>query len=146
MLLDKLNQDLITAMKAKDATTTGALRLLLSSVRNKKIEIGHELSDDEFVSVVNKEVKQRKDSIEQYATAGRQDLVDAEKAEMDVLQKYLPAQLDSSAIEAEVNKAIAATNATAAADMGKVMGALSHLKNQADMGQVSQIVRQRLTS
>lgn len=146
MLLDKLNQDLITAMKAKDATTTGALRLLLSSVRNKKIEIGHELSDDEFVSVVNKEVKQRKDSIEQYATAGRQDLVDAEKAEMDILQKYLPAQLDSSAIEAEVNKAIAATNATAAADMGKVMGALSHLKNQADMGQVSQIVRQRLTS
>ena len=146
MLLEKLNQDLISAMKAKDATTTGALRLLLSSVRNKKIELGHDLSDDEFVSVVTKEVKQRKDSMEQYTAAGRQDLVDAEKAEMDVLQKYLPAQLDASAIEVEVDKAIAATGAAVAADIGKVMASLSHLKNQADMGQVSRLVRQKLTS
>jgi uncharacterized protein YqeY len=146
VLVDQLNQDLISAMKAKDATVTGALRLLLSSVRNKKIELGHELADEEFLAVVAKEVKQRKDSIAQYAAASRQDLVDNEQAELAVLQRYLPAQLDAEAIAAEVEKAIASTGAAAAADMGKVMGALAHLKNQADMGHVSQLVRQKLAN
>lgn len=144
MLVDKLSQDLTLAMKAKDARTTGALRLLLSATRNKRIELGHDLSDEEFLAVVGKEVKQRKDSIEQYTQAGRTDLAEAEMEELNILLTYLPEQLGSDQINAEVNKAVASTGAAVVADMGKVMAALSHLKGQADMGEVSALVRQRL--
>jgi uncharacterized protein YqeY len=146
LLVDQLSQDLISSMKAKDDTRTGALRLLLSAARNKKIELGHDLSEEEFLAVVTKEAKQRKDSIEQYSSAGRQDLVDSETAELNILQLYLPAQLGPHQVAMEVDKAISETGATAQADMGKVMAALAHLKGQADMGQVSQLVRQKLTS
>ncbi len=146
MLVDQLSQDLASSMKAKDDTRTGALRLLLSATRNKKIELGHDLSDEEFLAVVTKEVKQRKDSIAQYTSAGRQDLVDSETAELNILQSYLPEQLGSDQVAQEVAKAISATGATAQSDIGKVMAALSHLKGQADMGEVSKLVRQHLTS
>jgi uncharacterized protein YqeY len=133
-------------MKAKDDVRTGALRLLLSAARNKKIELGHDLSDDEFLAVVNKEVKQRKDSIAQYLQASRADLVAEEQAELDILTAYLPAQLDSAQVIAEVDKAIVSTGATTATDMGKVMAALAHLKGQTDMAEVSQLVRQKLNN
>lgn len=144
-MLGNVQQDLIQAMKAKDDTRVGTLRLLLSSLKNKQIELGHELSDDEAMQVVQKEVKQRKDSIQQYTQAGRQDLADQESAELAVLQHYMPAQMDEAAISAEVDKAITETSATSPADMGKVMGQLTHLKGQADMGVVSTLVKQKLT-
>jgi uncharacterized protein YqeY len=144
VLTDQLSQDLTTSMKAKDDVRTGALRLLLSSVRNKKIELGHDLSDEEFLAVVSKEVKQRKDSIAQYTAASRQDLVDQEQAELDILSEYLPEQMSEEQVAAEVIKAIESTSATTISDMGKVMAALSHLKGQADMGQISALVRSKL--
>ncbi len=140
-----IQQDLIAAMKAKDETQVGTLRLLLSSLKNKQIELGHELNADEAMAVVQKEVKQRKDSIQQYVQAGRQDLADQESAELSVLEGYMPEQMDEAAIAVEVDKAIQASNATGPNDMGKVMGHLANLKGQADMGLVSQLVRQRLT-
>lgn len=131
-------------MKAKDDVRTGTLRLLLSSTRNKRIELGHDLSDAEFLAVVEKEVKQRKDSISQYQAAGRQDLVDAETGELNILVEYLPEQMSSEQVAAEVDKAITSSGASAVADMGKVMAALSHLKGQADMAEVSALVKQKL--
>jgi uncharacterized protein YqeY len=144
VLFNQLSQDLVLSMKAKDDVRTGALRLLLSAARNKKIELGHDLSDDEFLAVVGKEVKQRKDSIEQYRQADRSDLVQEEQAELAILSSYLPEQLNAQQIADEVGKAITATGAAAATDMGKVMAALAHLKGQADMGEVSTLVRQKL--
>jgi uncharacterized protein len=145
-MLKQIQQDMITAMKAKDDVRVGTLRLLMASIKNKQIDVGHELSDDEALLVVQKEVKQRKDSISQFTAAGRNDLAEAETAELAVLEEYMPAQMDESAITTEVDKAIASTGASAATDMGKVMGALAHLKGQADMGVVSNLVRQKLTS
>ena len=139
-----IQQDLIAAMKAKDDVRVGTLRLLLSSLKNKQIELGHELNQDEAMAVVQKEVKQRKDSIDQYQSAGRADLAEVEAAELEVLQGYMPAQLSESEIAAEVEKAIATTNANSATDMGRVMGALAHLKGQADMALVSNAVKQKL--
>ena len=143
-MLEKIQQDLIQAMKAKDAVRVGALRLLISSIKNKQIELGHDLNQDEALKVVQKEVKQRKDSIQQYAQADRQDLVDQESAELKVLEDYMPEQMDESSIAAEVDKAIAAVGASSPSDMGKVMAALTHLKDQADMSIVSNLVKQRL--
>lgn len=143
-MLDKVQQDLVQAMKAKQGTRVGALRLLLASLKNKQIELGHELSSEEAVSVIQKEVKQRKDSIQQYSQANRQDLVEQESAELAVLQEYMPAQMDEATISKEVEKAIQSTGAASPSDMGKVMAALSHLKGQADMAVVSNLVRLKL--
>lgn len=139
-----IQQDLIAAMKAKDSVRVGTLRLLLSSFKNKQIELGHELNQDEAMAVVQKEVKQRKDSISQYEAAHRSDLVEVEAAELAVLEDYMPAQMSESEVAAEVEKAIAKIEASSATDMGRVMGALSHLKGKADMAQVSSIVKQKL--
>jgi len=145
-MLAKIQQDLIQAMKAKDAVRVGSLRLLMSSIKNKQIELGHELNDQEALQVVQKEVKQRKDSIQQYRDAGRQDLVDQETAELNVLQEYMPQQMGEQEISSEVDKAIQSLGAASPADIGKVMGALAHLKGQADMGVVSALVKQKLVS
>jgi uncharacterized protein YqeY len=146
LLTEQLSQDLTAAMKAKDDVRTGALRLLLSATRNKRIELGHDLSDDEFLAVVGKEVKQRKDSIAQYTQAGREDLVKEEQAELDIISDYLPEQLGPDQVALEVEKALTSTGASSSSDMGKVMAALGHLKGQADMSEVSKIVRQKLVA
>jgi uncharacterized protein YqeY len=143
-VVEKLQQDILHSMKAKDDARTGALRLLLSNVKNKQIELGRELSADDLLSVVQKEVKQRKDSITQYAAANRLDLVAEEQAELDVLQEYLPAQLSEAEIDQHVESALAQMQPAGPADMGKVMAALSGLKGQADMGMVSQLVREKM--
>lgn len=139
-----IQQDLIAAMKAKDDVRVGTLRLLLSSLKNKQIELGHELNQDQAMAVVQKEVKQRRDSIDQYQSAGRTDLAETEAAELEVLEGYMPAQLSESEISAEVEKAISSTGAASATDMGRVMGALAHLKGKADMALVSNTVKQKL--
>ena len=139
-----IQQDLIVAMKAKDDVRVGTLRLLLSSLKNKQIELGRDLTDEEALQVVQAQVKQRKDSIQQYTAANRHDLAEAEAAELAVLQAYMPAQLSEAEIAAEVEKAIIATKASSATDMGRIMAALAHLKGKADMGIVSSVVKQKL--
>src|SRR5690606_29102746 len=113
-----IQKDLIAAMKAKDDVRVGTLRLLLSSMKNKQIELGHELSSDEGMAVIQKEVKQRKDSISQYEAAGRADLAEEESAELAVLQTYMPAQMSEDEMADAVEKAISSTGASGASDMG----------------------------
>ena len=133
------------AMRAKDAARLGAIRLLQAAIKQREVDERIELDDAQVVVAIEKMLKQRRDSISQYEAANRQDLADAEKFEVGVLQAYMPAQLSDAEIEAEVVKAIAASGATSAKDMGKVMGLLkSALAGRADMGKVSGLIKAKL--
>ncbi|HET9576884.1 MAG TPA: GatB/YqeY domain-containing protein [Usitatibacter sp.] len=146
-LRDKVNEDMKAALKAREAERLGALRLLLAAVKQREVDERITLDDAQLVSVVEKMIKQRKDSIAQYEKAARQDLADKEKYEISVLEGYLPQQLSQAEIEAAVAEAIASTGAKSAADMGKVMGGLkTKLAGRADMGKVSALVKARLSS
>src|SRR6476660_4169745 len=124
LLRDKVNGDIAAAMKAKETTRLSALRMLKAAIMNKGIEKAHDLDDAEVLQVVSSLVKQRRDSIEQFAKAGRTDLVDKETAEIAVLEHYLPPAITSEEIDAAVAAAIAETGAASAKDMGKVMKAV----------------------
>lgn len=115
--------DLTTAMKAQDAGRTSTLRMVKAAMMNRQIEKGSELDDDDMQKLLRSLVKQRRDSIEQYEKAGRQELVDKEKAEIDVIETYLPQAASQAEIEQAVTAAIAETGATSIKDMGKVMKA-----------------------
>ncbi|HZQ29748.1 MAG TPA: GatB/YqeY domain-containing protein [Patescibacteria group bacterium] len=144
-----LQNDLKNSMLAKDELRTSTLRLLLSAINYYEIQkggAGYEASEDDILATIQTQVKQRKDSIEQFTTAGRQELVDKEKKEMEILQSYLPSQMSEEEIKKKVEEAVKQTGATSIQDMGKVMGALASLRNQADMGLVSSIVKSTLTS
>jgi uncharacterized protein len=144
-LREQLNEDMKSAMKAREADKLGALRLLLAAVKQREVDERITLDDAQFVSVIEKMVKQRKDSIAQFEKAARQDLADKEKYEISVLQAYLPQQMSQAEMEAAVAEAIASTGAKSAADMGKVMGVLKpKLAGRADMGKVSALVKARL--
>lgn len=146
LLRDKVNSDLTAAMKAKDAPRLSALRMLKAAIMNKGIEKGHDLDDGEVLQVVSSLVKQRRDSIEQFAKAGRTDLVDKETGEIGILEHYLPPAASADEIDAAVSAAIAATGATSPKDMGKVMKAVMPMlagKN-ADGKAVNEIVRRKL--
>jgi uncharacterized protein len=146
LLRDKVNAEMTAAMKAKDAARLSALRMLKAAIMNKGIEKGHDLDDAEVLQVVSSLVKQRRDSIEQFAKAGRTDLVDKETGEIGVLEQYLPPAASATEIEAAVTDAIAATGATSPKDMGKVMKAVMPMlagKN-ADGKVVNEIVRRKL--
>ncbi|NOT25368.1 MAG: GatB/YqeY domain-containing protein [Acidobacteria bacterium] len=123
-LTDKVNADITAAMKAKDAPRLSALRMVKSALMNKSVEKGRDLDDADAVQVVATLVKQRRDSIEQFAKAGRTDLVDKETKEIEVLNEYLPAAATAEEIDAAVSAAIAETGATSAKDIGKVMKAV----------------------
>ena len=123
LLRDKVNADIATAMKAKEAPRLSALRMLKAAIMNKGIEKSHDLDDAEVLQVVSSLVKQRRDSIEQFSKAGRTDLVDKESAEIRFLEEYLPPAASAADIDAAIAEAIAETHATAAKDMGKVMKA-----------------------
>ena len=123
-LADQINADLTAAMKAKDAPRLSALRMLKAAVMNKEVEKGRGLEDAEALQVVASLVKQRRDSIEQFADAGRHDLVAKESGEVAVLERYLPPAASPEQIQAAVAEAIAETGATSARDMGKVMKAV----------------------
>jgi len=145
-LREQLNEDIKTAMKARAQDKLAALRLLLSEVKRKEIDERITLDDAGVIGVVEKMLKQRKDSISQFEKAARQDLVDKEKFEVGVLEAYLPQQLSQAEIEAIVAEAVAATGAKSAADMGKVMGVVKpKLAGRADMGKVSGLVKAKLT-
>ena len=144
-LREQLNEDIKTAMKARQPDKLAALRLLLSEVKRKEVDERITLDDAGVIGVVEKMLKQRKDSISQFEKAARQDLADKEKFEVGVLEGYLPQQLSQAEIDAVVAEAIAATGAKSAADMGKVMGVVKpKLAGRADMGKVSALVKTKL--
>jgi uncharacterized protein YqeY len=134
------------AMRAKDAARLSAIRLLLAAVKQREVDERIELDDAAVVSVVEKLIKQRRESIAQFESASRTDLAEAEKAELQVLSAYLPAQMSDAEIQREVESAISASGASSAKDMGKVMAALkSRLAGKADMGKVSSLVKSKLS-
>lgn len=144
-LREQLNEDIKTAMKAREQDRLAALRLFLSEVKRKEVDERITLDDAGVVAVVEKMLKQRKDSIAQFEKAARQDLVDKEKFEVGVLEGYLPQQLTQAEVDAIVADAIASTGAKGVADMGKVMGVVKpKLAGRADMGKVSALVKAKL--
>jgi uncharacterized protein YqeY len=146
-LRDQVTEDMKSAMKAREAEKLGALRLLLAAMKQREVDERITLDDAGVVSVVEKMIKQRKDSIAQFEKAARQDLADKEKFEIGVLEKYLPQQLSAAEIDQIVADAVAATGAASAADMGKVMGVVKpKLAGRADMGKVSALVKAKLAS
>ncbi|MDO9221830.1 MAG: GatB/YqeY domain-containing protein [Thiobacillus sp.] len=146
-LKTRVTDDMKDAMRAKDSARLGTIRLLLAAIKQKEVDERIELDDATISSIVEKLIKQRKDSISQFQTASRDDLVALEQAELVVLQAYLPEQLSSAEVEAAVIAAIAESGATSAKDMGKVMGLLKpRLAGRADMGQVSTLIKAQLAS
>ncbi|OGY22096.1 MAG: hypothetical protein A2126_00120 [Candidatus Woykebacteria bacterium GWB1_45_5] len=150
MLKEKIQEDLVGSQKEKEELKVSTLRLLIAAIKNFEIAkqgTSYQASDEEILGVIQKEIKQRKESIEQFKVGGRQDLADKETKEMEILQQYLPEQIGDQEIEKIVVETIQKVGATAAADIGKVMGALSQeLKGKADLSMVSQIVREKLSS
>ncbi len=141
----KINEDMKTAMKARETARLGAIRLLLAAVKQKEVDERIELDDAAVLAVIDKMLKQRRDSIAQYGKAGRQDLVDAEQFEVDVLSGYMPQALSEAEIQAAVAEAVAASGAAGMQDMGKVMAVLKpKLAGRADMGRVSGLVKAAL--
>ena len=144
-LKERITEDMKTAMRAKDSARLSAIRMLLAAIKQKEVDERIQLDDAAVVSVVDKLLKQRKDSITQYEAAGRQDLAAAERFEADLLTGYLPARLSAEEIAREVELAIAETGASTGADMGKLMGVLKpRLAGKADLGEVSKQVKARL--
>lgn len=132
-------------MKERDALRLGALRLLTAAVKNREVELRHELSDEEFVEVATREVKRRREAIEAYEKAGREDRASAERTEQQVLETYLPAALSEQELGALIEEALQATGATGAGDMGKVMGyVMGKAKGRVDGKAVQARVRERL--
>jgi uncharacterized protein len=135
-----------TAMRARDAARLSAVRLILAALKQKEIDERMELTDADVLGVLEKMVKQRRESIAQYEKAGRNDLVQGEKFELEVLSGYLPQQMDESELQQEIQKALAESGASGAKDMGKVMALLKpRLAGRADMGKVSGLVKARLS-
>lgn len=149
MLKQNLKDQLKEAMLAKDALRTQVLRFILSGITYYEINkggAGYEATEEDVLGVINKEAKQRKDSIVEFEKAGRQELADKEKSELAIIQTYLPEQMGEDEVKKLVEEAVAATNATSPADIGKVMGALMpKVKGKADGGLVSRLVREALT-
>jgi uncharacterized protein YqeY len=144
-LKQRLTEDMKAAMKAGDKDTLGVIRLVNAAIKQREVDERIELDDAAVIAVLEKGVKQRKDSISQYEAANREDLAAIERAEMVVIERYLPAKMGEAEIRAAVDAAITETGAASAADMGKLMAVLKpRLAGQADMGQVSALVKQRL--
>ncbi|WP_448252959.1 GatB/YqeY domain-containing protein [Ottowia oryzae] len=144
-LKDQITEDMKTAMRAKDSGRLGTIRLLQAAMKQKEVDERVTLDDAMVIAIVDKLIKQRKDSIDAFNKAGRQDLVDIEEAEMKVLQVYLPARLSADEVAAEVKAIVAELGASGPGDMGKVMGAAkSRLAGKADMGAVSAAVKAAL--
>ena len=144
-LRERINDEIKAAMKAREQQKLDALRLLLSEVKRKEVDERITLDDAGVVSVVEKMIKQRKDSISQFEKAARADLADKEKFELGILEAYLPQQLSPAEVDAIIAEALAATGAKSAADMGKVMGIVKpKLAGRADMGKVSGLVKAKL--
>ena len=141
----KISDDMKAAMRAKDAPRLSAIRLLLSAMKQREVDERITLDDAAVIAIVEKMIKQRKESIAQYEKGARKDLADKEQFEIGVLQAYLPQQLSEAEVAAAVAEAVAASGAKSAADMGKVMAIVKpKLAGKADMGKVSALVKAKL--
>jgi uncharacterized protein len=144
-LKERITEDMKSAMRAAQKERLGTVRMILAGIKQREVDERVTLDDSQVLAVIDKMVKQRKESIAQFETGGRADLVAKEKAEIALLQEYLPTQLSPAEIEALISAAIAKTGAASIKDMGKVMGALkSELAGRADMGAVSARIKQKL--
>ena len=145
MLSQRIREDMKTAMKAGDKRRLGVIRLILAAIKQREVDERIELDDSQTLAVLDKMVKQRRDSIEQFEKAGRNELAEQESFEIEVLQAYMPEALSEEEIDAMIAEAIAGTGAASLRDMGKVMGQLKpKIQGRADMGAVSALVKQRL--
>lgn len=141
----QLSEDMKAAMKAGEKHKLGVIRLINAAIKQREVDERIELDDTAVIAVLDKMVKQRKDSVSQYEAANREDLAEIERAEIVVIEAYLPAKMGEAEIVAAIQAAIAETGASGPADMGKLMGALKpKLAGQADMGLVSKLVKQQL--
>ncbi|WP_419965503.1 GatB/YqeY domain-containing protein [Stenotrophomonas geniculata] len=141
----QLTEDMKAAMKAGEKHKLGVIRLINAAIKQREVDERIELDDTAVIAVLDKMVKQRKDSVNQYEAANREDLAEIERAEIVVIEAYLPAKMGETEIVAAIQAAIAETGASGPADMGKLMGALKpKLAGQADMGLVSKLVKQLL--
>jgi uncharacterized protein YqeY len=145
-LKQQITEDMKAAMRARETARLGAIRLLLAAMKQREVDERIELTDADIVAIIEKMLKQRRDSISQYKAANRQDLVDVEEFEVTVLQGYMPQQLSEADIASAIAEAIAATGAAGPQDMGKVMGVVKpKLAGRADMGKVSGLIKAQLT-
>jgi uncharacterized protein len=144
-LKQQLTDDMKNAMRGGDKDRLGVIRLILAAVKQREVDERIQLDDAQVLSVLEKMLKQRKDSVTQYAAAGREDLANVERAEMAVIEGYMPAKLSDAEIDALIDAAIAETGASSARDMGKVVGVVKgKVAGRADMGQVSARIKARL--
>jgi len=143
----RISDDMKAAMRAKDAPRLGAIRLLLAAMKQKEVDERVELTDTDVISIIEKMIKQRRDSIAQYEAGNRKDLADAERFEITVLAAYMPQALSDAEIAAAIAEAVQSSGAKAMSDMGKVMAVLKpRLAGKADMGKVSALVKSKLTA
>lgn len=142
---DRLTAQIKEALKAGDRIRLATLRLLAAAVKNREVELGHELAEDELVEVAGREVKRRKEAAEAFDGGGRPELAEKERAEQAILEAYLPEQLSDQDLERVIDQAIAATGASGPGDVGKVMGhVMAAHKGRVDGGAVNRLVRERL--
>jgi uncharacterized protein len=140
-----VTEDMKTAMRAKDAPRLSTIRLLLAAIKQREVDERKDLADADIVTVIEKMIKQRRDSVEQYTKGKRQDLADIEQAEIVVLQGYMPKAMSDTEVDAAIVAAVAASGAKGMADMGKLMAVLKpQLAGKADMGKVSALVKAKL--
>lgn len=145
-LADKVISDLTAAMKAQDKTRVDVLRMAKTALKNQEIEVGQTLSDEQALKVIQKEVKQRRESQKEFENAGRTDLASKEAAEIEILENYLPTQLSPEELAGIVDQAISEANANSMQDMGKVMGIATKLaQGRADGAQISALVKEKLS-
>ena len=144
-LKEQITEDMKSAMRAKEAERLGTIRLLLAAIKQREVDERITVDDAGIIAIIEKLIKQRKDSIEQFQKAGRTDLVDQESKELGILQVYMPAQLSAAEVQSAIQKIIADLGASGPQDMGKVIGALkAQLAGKADMGMVSGLVKAAL--
>lgn len=147
MIKDRIREDMKAAMRSHDAARLSTIRLLLAAIKQREIDEQIEAGDEDVLAVIGKMVKQRRDSVEQYRSGGREDLVANEQAEIDVLSTYLPQQLSDEEVAAIVEEAVAEVGMTGMAAMGKVMSVVKpRVNGRADLGKVSALIKARLTA
>ena len=145
-LKDQITEDMKSAMRAKETERLSAIRMLLAAIKQREVDERIVMTDGDVVAVVEKLIKQRRDSISQYQAANRQDLADKEQAELAIYQAYMPQALSDAEVDAAIAKAIASTGAAGMKDMGKVMAELKpQLAGKADMGKVSALIKAKLS-
>ena len=141
-LKQRINDDMKAAMRAKEKERLGVIRLILAAIKQREVDERIELDDTQVLAVMDKMIKQRRDSIEQYSNAGREELADKERFEVDLIQGYMPAALSDAELDAIIKEVVATVGASGMQDMGKVMAELKpKIQGRADMGQVSQKVK-----